>query len=157
MKPFRSGRAPRLVLDPGVLISALISRKRGNPVQLIRLWLRGDYQLAASPHLLVELENVLRRPKFQKYVSDGEITAYLGMFFRRAVLVPDVATTEVFTPDPKDDYLVALARDVAADYLISGDKHLTELPRPRPPVLTPAECVKLLQSSGLGVQLPEEK
>ncbi len=41
------------------------------------------------------------------------------------------------TPDPKDDYLVALARSAAAHFLVSGDPHLTELVNPRPPVLTP--------------------
>ncbi len=29
--------------------------------------------------------------------------------------------------DPKDDYLVALARVASADYLVSGDPHLTSL------------------------------
>ena len=40
------------------------------------------------------------------------------------------------TADPKDDNLVAPARDVSADYLISGDRHLTELTNPMPSVLT---------------------
>jgi predicted nucleic acid-binding protein len=37
------------------------------------------------------------------------------------------------------DYLVALARAVAADFLVSGDHHLTGLVDPVPPVLTPRE------------------
>lgn len=43
--------------------------------------------------------------------------------------------------DPADDYLVALARAEGADAIVSGDKHLLELERPRPPVVTAREFV----------------
>jgi hypothetical protein len=38
------------------------------------------------------------------------------------------------TPDPGDDCLVALARAGDADYLVSGDTHLTMLSNQRPPI-----------------------
>jgi predicted nucleic acid-binding protein len=43
------------------------------------------------------------------------------------------------SPDPDDDYLIALARIAKADYLVSGDRHLTAISNPIPPVLTPRE------------------
>ncbi len=48
------------------------------------------------------------------------------------------------TADPDDDYLIALARAGGADYPVSGDRHLTELPDPDPPVLTPRQFLALL-------------
>lgn len=36
-------------------------------------------------------------------------------------------------PDPKDDYLIALAQDAHVDYIVTGDKHLDVVRRP--PVL----------------------
>lgn len=55
---------------------------------------------------------------------------------RLAVLVEDPPALPGVTADPADDYLVALARAEGADAIVSGDRHLLELERPRPPVLT---------------------
>jgi len=48
------------------------------------------------------------------------------------------------TPDPGDDYLVSLAQATGADYLVSGDAHLTGLDDARPPVLTARQFEELL-------------
>ncbi len=61
----------RVVLDPGVLIAALLSPK-GAPAQLLRGWMQGDYELVVSPKLLAELERVLLRDKFRTYLSTTE-------------------------------------------------------------------------------------
>jgi uncharacterized protein len=54
-----------------------------------------------------------------------------------AVLVGDPPLRSGLTPDPGDDYLVALAQEAAAECIVSGDVHLTQLVDPSPPVLTP--------------------
>jgi uncharacterized protein len=59
-----------------------------------------------------------------------------------AVLVDDPSTRSDLTPDPGDDYLVALAQKADAQYIVSGDAHLTELADPSPPVLTPLEFLE---------------
>jgi predicted nucleic acid-binding protein len=41
------------------------------------------------------------------------------------------------TPDPDDDYLVALAQKAGANCLVSGDGDLTGLADSQPPVFTP--------------------
>jgi predicted nucleic acid-binding protein len=48
------------------------------------------------------------------------------------------------TRDPKDDYLVALAREAGADSLVSGDPDLTSLADPVLRVMTPRELLDLL-------------
>ncbi len=47
--------------------------------------------------------------------------------------------------DPGDGYLVAHAREAGADYIVSGDQHLTELRSSRPPVITPDDLVAELE------------
>ena len=42
------------------------------------------------------------------------------------------------TPDPGDDYLVALARSSHADLIVTGDRHLLDLTDAHPPVIGPA-------------------
>ena len=116
----------RAVLDPGVLIAAIISPK-GAPAALLRSWMEGGYELVVSPKLLAELERVLSRPKFRKYLSEEEAMAYVTLLERLAIQVEDPPEEPGLTPDPGDDYLVSLARTAKVHYLVSGDSHLTEL------------------------------
>lgn len=93
-----------------------------------------------------ELEAVLRRTKFRRWLSEQEAARFVSDPRVVADVVPDPpASPDRQTADPKDEYLVALSHvaDVAA--LISGDPHLTELVDLHPPVLTPAAFLERLE------------
>ncbi len=133
----------RVVIDPGVHIAAILS-KRGAPAGILLAWLEGRFDLVVSPKLLAELDAVLRRPKFRPYVTEEEADAYVGLFRNFATSAPDPARVERVSPDPGDDYLVALARASQADLLVSGDPHLTRL-RGRQAVVTPRAFLNSLE------------
>lgn len=137
----------RAVLDPGVLVAALIS-KEGAPAGLLLAWLEGQFDLIASPSLLHELERVLLRPRFRRYVSEEEALGYVDLFRRMATLVPDQKSVPRLTPDPGDDYLVALARASQADMLVSGDAHLLGLASSGVRTVSPRVFFGLLLSAG---------
>lgn len=113
----------RAVLDVGVLVAALLSRD-GAPALVLDRWRNGDFDLVASPALLGELDRVLARPKFRAYLTEDEAAAYVAALARQAVVVDDPPAEAGLTPDPGDDYLVALALAARADALVSGDSHL---------------------------------
>ena len=93
----------------------------------------------ASPQLIAELEAVLRRDKFRRWLSKSELTRFVAGIRILADIVPDPpAAPHRETADPKDEFLVALARVANVVALISGDPDLTELVNLDPPVLTPA-------------------
>ncbi|MDQ6775510.1 MAG: putative toxin-antitoxin system toxin component, PIN family [Actinomycetota bacterium] len=127
----------RAVLDPNVLISAVISPV-GAPREILTAWTQGRFDLIVSPELL-ELRDVLARPKFRRWVSDPAAVEYVDGLTDAALLIDDPPAQPGLSVDPDDDYLIALARAAGADYLVSGDQHLTGLPDPTPPVLTPLE------------------
>ncbi|MGH2707315.1 MAG: putative toxin-antitoxin system toxin component, PIN family [Actinomycetota bacterium] len=134
----------RVVIDPGVLISALLS-PQGPPARLLLAWRAGSFELIVFSGLLAELEEVLLRPKFGHYVSAEEVHMYLEILRREALVEPDPRSVEPgLTPDPDDDNLVALAREAKAHFLVAGDPHLTALPDPDPPVLTPRAFLERL-------------
>lgn len=133
----------RAVVDPGVLVSGLISRT-GAPAQIVDLWLEGAFELVVSPALLGELQGVIGRPKFAQMIPRTTAQRLVAELADSAILVEDPPAAPGATPDPKDDYLVALAVACGADVLVSGDRHLTGLSSAQPPVLTPRAFVDLL-------------
>jgi putative PIN family toxin of toxin-antitoxin system len=130
----------RVVLDPGVLVSALISSS-GTPARLLRAIRSGELELVVSPHLLAELEEVLRRDKFRRYVSNSVVDDYLDMLRGEAALTPDPDEPySLRSADPDDDYLIALAQSQNS-ILVSGDKHLLDLSGGGAPILAPADLL----------------
>ncbi len=127
---------PRVVIDPNVLISARLS-PHGTPARLLAAWTDGRFELVISPALLAELSGVLQRPKFSRWLTPEEAHAFVQALRTSVTLIADPPARPGVTPDPGDDYLVALARATGADWLISGDAHLTALVDPEPPVLNP--------------------
>jgi putative PIN family toxin of toxin-antitoxin system len=127
----------RAVLDSGVLVSALIA-PAGTPAKLVVAARGGSFDLIASPLLLEELESVLRRDKFRRYVKLDRVAAYLHLLHREVQVVADPETPPpVRCADPKDDYLIALAHDQKAA-LVSGDRHLLDLAG-KIPVFSPSD------------------
>jgi putative PIN family toxin of toxin-antitoxin system len=127
----------RAVLDPNVLISALISRD-GSPALLLHLWLDGAFELIVSDQLLAELERAFSYPKLRKRVEPSEPIEFLDLLRRGARTVDDPNTPpSVRSPDPGDDYLIAVAESQQA-MIVSGDDHLLGLAG-RVPVLSPAD------------------
>lgn len=140
--PDRPGR-PRLVLDPGVYISAAISGT-GAPAQLLETAVEGRVVLLVSPLLLAELREVLGRDKLRRWVSLEESRAFVDAveLLADTVLDPPIDTWTRVCRDPDDDYLVALTEAHGATLLVSGDKDLLELHRPGLDVRSPRDAVR---------------
>lgn len=61
----------RLVVDPGVFISALVGGRGGAPDLVVRALVDDRIEVIASPLLTAELEGVLRRPKSPDTSTSG--------------------------------------------------------------------------------------
>lgn len=133
----------RVVLDPNVLVSAAIS-SAGPPRAIVDAWIDERFELIASPALLEELRDVLHRPRLRRWISIELADGFIAGLAQDATSAPDPPNLPGVSPDPDDDYLIALARAVGADYLVSGDSDLLELAGPDPPVLSPRQFLDLL-------------
>lgn len=126
----------KAVLDPNALISALLA-PGGAPARALRAWLHGVYELVVSPLLLAELERALTYPKLRARVSPQEAAELLDLLRRHAEVVADPTLwSGIRSPNPGDDYLIALAATSGA-LLVSGDEHLLTLAEDVP-VCSPA-------------------
>jgi len=134
----------RAVLDPNVLISAVLSPS-GSPARVLRAWLEGRYELVVSPLLLEELGRALGYPKLRDRVTKAESQELLELLRRGCDLTDDPAgPPPVRSPDPADDYLIALAAAARA-ILVSVDRHLLGLGG-RLPVYEPRAFLSLIES-----------
>jgi len=115
----------RAVLDPNVLISALLA-PTGVPAALLRRWLDGDFELVVSEQLLAELRRALTYPKLRSHISGDEAEAFIELLKGAGTIAPDAASPPRISRDLGDDYLLALARSTAA-VLASGDEDLLEV------------------------------
>ena len=110
----------------------------------MRAWLEGDLELVVAPLLLEELERALSYPKLRKRVTEAETHELIKLLRREADVRDDPSSPPpVRSPDPGDDYLIALAADALA-LIVSGDRHLVELSEELP-VYTPAAFLSLIE------------
>ena len=136
----------RVVLDTSTLVGAAL-RVGSVPHQALVKAL-GTCEVCVSSATLDELEQVLKRDKFDRYLDAETRMAFVLLHRRHAHLfaVPhaDELAVQPACRDPKDNKFLALAQVCEADAIISSDHDLLALhPWRSIPVLTPAGFVAL--------------
>jgi uncharacterized protein len=111
----------RVVLDTNILLSALITRGTP-PDQLYEAWRHGRFDLASAEQQLEEINRVSRRHFFLERLKPSEVGRMVNDIRRLAVMC-DLLPSVTFSPDPADDFLLAIAQVASAEYLITGDKN----------------------------------
>jgi len=110
----------RIVVDTNDFISALIGKKHREKLKIVLE--RPDVDLFADTNLLTELSEVAYRDKFRNYVTPSEIALFLEAIQARLTIInPTTIVTD--SPDSDDNYLLSLAIDAQAEYLITGNKN----------------------------------
>lgn len=110
----------RVVIDTNVFISAIL--KSGNPEKIISLWRQGNIHLLLSPFLATEILSVSHRLEIgSMYIQ--QLTYRLE--HHTIQILPSSPIT--LCRDPKDNEILSLAVDGAADYIITGDADLLTL------------------------------
>ena len=110
----------RVVLDTNILISALMI-STGNPAAIYRAWLEGHFTLLTCSEHLDELGATLRKPSIAQRIKPynaGGLVKEINKLAENIEGLPRVHRS----PDPTDDFLLALSEAGGADYLVTGDK-----------------------------------
>ncbi len=114
----------RFVFDTNVIVSALLF-KDSLPRQAIDAALaRG--MILISTDVLTELDEVLSRERFNKYLEPEDRKRFLAALIREAEWIA-VTTTVNVCRDPKDNKFLELALSGGANVLVSGDADLLSL------------------------------
>jgi uncharacterized protein len=136
----------RIVMDTNVVVSAVLLPGSMPRRAFDEVLQRGT--LLISLATVAELNDVLRRPRFDPYIHADERLRFLATLVRDADLVE---VTEVVTDcrDPKDNKFLALALDGKATHVVSGDTDLL--------VLNPFRGIPILTAQGFVAEWEREE
>ena len=113
----------RVIIDTNLFISFLIGKRLKG---LNELLVNSNVILIFSEQNIQEILMVSRREKFRKYFSKDKVNELIT-FIRIIGEVFEIGDCEEICRDPKDDFLLALAKVGKADFLVSGDQDLLEI------------------------------
>lgn len=132
----------RTIIDTGVVVSALLL-PRSVPRQAFDVAAaRG--RLLVSDETIAELDDVLRRPKFDKYVPETRRLEFLAALVREAELI-DVVDVVTECRDPKDNKFLELALSGRGSHIVTGDSDLLVLhPFREIAIVTPQSFLTML-------------
>ncbi|MDP2962293.1 MAG: putative toxin-antitoxin system toxin component, PIN family [Sulfurimicrobium sp.] len=143
--PEQEGFFERVVLDTSALIGAILLPQSVPRYAFMKAL--GSGTLCASPATLAELEQVLMREKFDRYLDRDSRLDFLQRYRHQVLMFPVTEAEEAGLPqacrDPRDNKFLALALHCSADVLVSSNDDLLVLnPWQGIPILTPAQFLK---------------
>jgi putative PIN family toxin of toxin-antitoxin system len=116
-------KADKIIIDTNLWISFLITknfRKLDSKIKARAI------RIVFSLELIEEFLTVINRPKFKKYFDKRDTETLIDLFDVYGEIF-EIKSKVDLCRDKKDNFLLALAKDSQADYLITGDKDLLEL------------------------------
>lgn len=118
-----ANKTDRVIIDTNLWISFLITKDFKKLDSKIK---SGKVKLLFSLELIEEFLTVAHRPKLKNYFSKEDLELLLDLFDIYGELVSVKSEVKVCR-DPNDNFLLALAKDSKAKYLLTGDKDLLSL------------------------------
>jgi len=116
-------RSFKIIVDTNIWISFLI----GKTLKGLQNYLDNKtIVIITCKEQIQELTLVFEKPKMKKYFTHEQIMEFFELLDESAVNI-DIKTKTDICRDLKDNYLISLAIDSNADFLISGDNDLLVL------------------------------
>ena len=115
----------KVILDTNIWVSFLISKSLE---KLDKFIIDGKVKLIFSDESLAEFVEVISRKKLKKYFSQSDVVD-LFEFIHNYGTVINVQSKISECRDPNDNFLLALAKDGKAKYLVTGDNDLLVMKR----------------------------
>ncbi len=136
----------RIVLDTNQFVSALL--KPGSiPDRIVQMVREGHVLLLMSDAICDEIFRVLAYPKIRKRItaSDADLQNLAQLLRTVAIITPDIIILPQLAADPDDTKFLGCALEGRADFIVSGDHHLTDLDMYRGiRVVTPADFIQII-------------
>jgi hypothetical protein len=110
----------RIIIDTNLWIHFLITKQYAFLDNLLE---NGKVRLIFSHELMTEFVEVVKRPKLKKYFEEDDLRQMLELIDQYADIITVTSDVKVCR-DENDNFLLSLALDSKANYLITGDNDL---------------------------------
>ena len=113
----------KVVIDTNLFISFLIGKKLQG---LKGLLVDFRIELMFAEQNIQELRIVTQRPKFKKHFKSADLDDLIDLIktIGKVYIIKDIPDV---CRDPKDNYLLELARKSKADFIVTGDSDLLDI------------------------------
>lgn len=110
----------RVILDTNILVAALLTRGTP-PDQLFEAWREGRLTLCSCELQIEEIRRVTRREGLRFRFHPAEVGRLVNGL-RQAALMLEALPPVDCSPDPYDNFRLAMAEAADAQWLVTGDK-----------------------------------
>jgi uncharacterized protein len=110
----------RLVVDTNILISAVLMANTV-PRRVLDRWTHGSVVLLTCDEQIDEFRRASMKPQLRPRLNKVAVGQLVNQLRKAAIMIDRLPAIDL-SPDPFDNYLLALAQAGSADYLITGDK-----------------------------------
>lgn len=114
----------KVLFDTNLWISFMIGKRLSSLAGVLN---RQDVEVYVSEQLLDEIRTVISRPKFNKLISKETRYYFFEMVYDVCQVTGITVQADSPIRDIKDLYLLSMAESIPVDFIVSGDKDLTDL------------------------------
>jgi len=112
----------RVVIDTNQLLRMAAAENRS---PLFIAWREHKFDLVISSEMLIELEEVIARPKIQRFLPFGRGRRFVDLIRQRALFtVPAIDAPHC--RNPKDNVVIATAVAAQAEFIVTADQDLLD-------------------------------
>lgn len=111
----------KVILDSNILFSALIS-PHGVANSIYQAWRKNLFDLITCQKQIDEIRRASRYAKFKSVLQPTRVGVMINYLYQAIVI--EILNAERFADcvnDPNDAFLLAMAHESQADYLVTGD------------------------------------
>lgn len=132
----------KVMFDSNLWISFMIGKRLSSLAEVL---CRHDVEVYVSEQFLDEIRGVIAREKFDKLISAETRYYFFEMVYDVCLFTDITVKAKSDIRDPKDLYLLSMAESVLVDYIISGDRDLTDMKQHAGiPILKCSELIEIL-------------
>jgi putative PIN family toxin of toxin-antitoxin system len=114
----------RVVIDTTVWVSGIFWH--GLPNEILEMWKAGDFEIIVSEAILEEIERKLHEKAVEFEIETEIVSEWLDLITIEAIFVQPQEKIQACR-DPDDDLFLEAAVEGRAEFIVSGDKDLTDM------------------------------
>lgn len=125
----------KIVIDTNLFIKGLLKSKTARLI--IEAFIEERFKLISSEYLIGELIHTSQKPNLRKFITEDDAALLIALIKEKAIIVKPKGKINLCR-DEKDNPIIETAITAKAEYIITSDKDILEIP---PEKLAPLKTI----------------